>query len=144
MITADAQAEIADLKARLAVAEETLSAIYNQEVDALLVGGPEGDQVFTLQGAETSYRLLVEAMNEGALTVIPDGTILYCNNRFAEMARCPMEQVAGSAWQRFFSSEEQVRIKTLLAGAGAGGRRMSLACRPAMVTGCRYSFRRGR
>ncbi|MDB6112595.1 MAG: domain S-box protein [Pedosphaera sp.] len=119
----DPQEEIAGLKARLAAAEETLNAIYNQKVDALIVGGPEGDQVFTLQGAERSYRLLVEAMNEGALTLIPDGTILFCNSRFAEMARCPMEQVTGSTWHRFFSPDEQVRIKALLARAGGGGKK---------------------
>src|SRR5579872_402290 len=84
--------ELESVKARLAVAEETLNAIYNQEVDALIVGGSEGEQVFSLKGAETSYRLLMEAMNEGALTLTPDGTILYCNARFAGMTKCPIEQ----------------------------------------------------
>ncbi|HZQ45775.1 MAG TPA: ATP-binding protein [Verrucomicrobiae bacterium] len=113
--------ELESLKARLAVAEETLSAIYNQEVDALIVGGPGGEQVFTLQGAESSYRLLVEAMNEGALTLIPDGTILYCNRRFAEMVSYPMEQVIGAAWPQFFPPSETTEIKKLLKKSSAGG-----------------------
>ena len=77
--------ELNELRARLAMAEETLEAIRNGDVDALLVKTPEGDQVFSLKGAERPYRLLVEAMNEGALTALKDGTILYCNLRFAEM-----------------------------------------------------------
>ena len=53
------KARIAELEAKLAEAEETLRAIHSGEVDALLVAGPEGDQVFTLQGADTTYRFLV-------------------------------------------------------------------------------------
>ncbi|MDB6066194.1 MAG: hypothetical protein JWR26_2402 [Pedosphaera sp.] len=112
-----------NLKSRLAEAEETLGAIYRQEADALLVAGPDGDQVFTLKGAETAYRLLVEAMNEGALTLSPEGTILYCNARFAEMAGCPMEQLTGSTWHRFFAPGEQVQVKALLEGSGNSGRK---------------------
>src|SRR5882724_3534917 len=88
----NANSELAELRARLREAEETIEAIRTGEVDALLVASPQGDQVFTLQGAERPYRLLIEAMNEGALTVLPDGTIAYCNRRFAEMVKSPIEQ----------------------------------------------------
>lgn len=113
--------ELENLKARVAEAEDTLRAIYHQEVDALIMGGPDGDQVFTLQGAETSYRLLVEAMNEGALTLIPDGTILYCNSRFAEMIKAPMEQVVGSAWPQYFLPDEAPKIKRLMEASDSEG-----------------------
>ncbi len=115
------QVELAALKARLAEAEETLNALYNREVDALLVAGPLGDQVFTLRGAETPYRLFVEAMNEGALTVSPDGTILYSNQRFGEMVHCPLEHVTGSNWQRFFPAGEQRHVSVLLEKARSHG-----------------------
>src|ERR1043166_7540346 len=88
--------EAEDLRRRLQVAEETLRAIRHGEVDALVVSGAGGDQIFTLKGAETPYRLLIEAMNEGALTVLADGTILYCNKRFAEMVRTPATKIIGS------------------------------------------------
>ena len=77
--------QIEDLRMRLEEAEETLRAIRKGEVDALVVSGPQGDQVYTLKGAEQPYRVYVETMNEGAVTLGPDGTILYCNNRFAEL-----------------------------------------------------------
>ncbi|HTP65920.1 MAG TPA: PAS domain-containing protein [Geobacteraceae bacterium] len=89
-------AEIEDLRIRLEEAEETLRAIGSGEVDAFVVSGPEGPQVFTLKGAEQPYRVLVETMNEGAATLTPDGTILYCNNRLAAMLRVPLERLIGT------------------------------------------------
>ena len=62
------------LRARIAELEETLRAIRSGEVDALLVSGVQGEQVFTLQGAEHPYRLLVEKIDEGAATLSDDGT----------------------------------------------------------------------
>ena len=65
----------AELRSRIAELEETLRAIRMGEVDAVLVAGPQGEQVFTLQGAEHPYRILVETMNEGAATMDRDGTV---------------------------------------------------------------------
>jgi PAS domain S-box-containing protein len=110
-------ARIAELEARLAEAEETLRAIRSGEVDALVVAGPQGDQVFTLRGAETTYRLLIEEMSEGALLLGPEGTVLYANARFAELAGVALEQVIGSPWERFFEPAEQPRLKELLQAA---------------------------
>ncbi len=111
------------LKARLAEAEETLRAIYEGQVDALVVKGPEGEQVFTLKGAETPYRLLLEAMNEGALTLNTDGTVLYCNSGFARMARRPMERIVASTCQEWFSGEQYAAFQELLKKAQADGAR---------------------
>ncbi len=75
--------ELAELRAHLAEAEETLRAIRNGEVDAVVVAAKEGPQVFTLQGAEHSYRVLIESVNEGVLTLTAGKTILYANQCFA-------------------------------------------------------------
>src|SRR5438045_935380 len=88
---------LARLRARLAVAEATLGAIRRGEVDTVLVTGRQGPRVFTLEGAEHAYRVLIEAMNEGALTLTADKTILYANQCFARMVKCPLEQVTGSS-----------------------------------------------
>ena len=111
------EARIAELEARLAEAEETLEAIRSGGVDALVISRPEGDQIFTLQGAETIYRVLVEEMNEGALLLGADGTILYANARFARWAGAPPEQVTGSRWERFFVAADQPRLAALLSAA---------------------------
>ena len=117
----DLAAQLAEAQARLAEAEETLEAIRTGGVDALVVAGPTGERVFSLQGAETPYRLLVEEINEGALLLRPDGTILYANARFAQLAGSPLEQVIGSPWRRFFPPAEHPRLETLLKAAQRGG-----------------------
>ena len=60
---------IRELQARLDEAEETLRAVRSGEVDAIVALGPDGEQVYTLKGADETYRMLVEEMAEGALTL---------------------------------------------------------------------------
>lgn len=90
-------AENKELRLRLEEAEATLGAIQRGEVDALVVETPQGDRVYTLQGAEHPYRVLVESMNEGAAILDLDGTVRYCNNRLATMLQVPLEKLTGTA-----------------------------------------------
>ena len=90
------QSENERLRVRLEEAEGTLRAIGTGEVDVFVVPGSNGDLVFTLNGAEQSYRILVESMNEGAVTLADDGTILYCNNRLAVLLQVPLETLIGT------------------------------------------------
>jgi two-component system, NarL family, sensor kinase len=113
--------ELAELRARLADAEETLRAIRSGEVDAVVVAGKQCPQVFTLDGAEHAYRVLIESMNEGALTLTADAVILYANQCFAKMVKCPLEQVVGSSFRRFLSAEDQATLRPLLNRAGQAG-----------------------
>jgi len=99
-------AENEDLRIRLEEAEETLRAIREGEVDGLVVSGPEGERLFLLKGAEHAYRVFVEAMNEGAVTLSRDGTILYCNDRFAEMIGTSNEKVTGQSIYQFVASTD--------------------------------------
>ena len=77
--------EIAELQQRLYEAEETLRAIREGEVDALVVGGPNGEVVYTLPSADYPYRLMIDEMNEGAVSVSPDSFILYSNRHFGSI-----------------------------------------------------------
>jgi PAS domain-containing protein len=83
------------LRAELAEAQETLRAIQSGDVDAVIVNGPVGEQVFTLRGAEYAYRALVESMNEGAATISANGVVLYCNGRIAPLVKTTSEKVIG-------------------------------------------------
>jgi PAS domain S-box-containing protein len=112
--TSKLKAELRDFEARFAEVQETLNAIRSGEVDAIVSSGPGGDQIFTLRGAETPYRILVEEMNQGALMLIPDGTILYANTRFAALSKTPLEQVIGSSWQKFFPRDKYPQLATSL------------------------------
>jgi PAS domain S-box-containing protein len=108
------QKENEDLRARLEESEETLRAIRHGEIDALVVKGQGGHQIFTLRGAEHTYRVLIESMNEGAVTIDMQGTILYCNNSFAHMVNFPLEKVIGSSIQSFILHKEQKVFEHLL------------------------------
>ena len=105
------------LRARLKTAEETLRAIQSGEVDALMVSGRRGEQVVSLKGGEPAYRMLVEAMSEGAATLSRDGAVLYCNRRFAEMMRRPPEKLIGVAVQSLVLEAERDRFNALLSDA---------------------------
>jgi PAS domain S-box-containing protein len=105
---------VEDLKMRLEEAEELLRAIRMGEVDALVVSGSDGDQIYTLKGATQPYRILVESMSEGALTLTADGTVYYCNKRFSEIVRTPPEKIIGSSVYGFVAQDDQERVRTIL------------------------------
>ena len=78
-------AEIDELQRRLDEAEETLRAIREGEVDALVIDAPQGEVIYTLTTADYPYRLMIDEMNEGAVSVSPDSFILYSNRNFASI-----------------------------------------------------------
>jgi len=116
----DLAAELTDLRLRLAEAEETLNAIRNGEVDGLVVAGTDGQQVFTLQGAQEPYRLLIEQMSEGALTLSRDGVILYANQPFAKMLQMPAGRIIGEALRDFVAPADHPALADLLKAALSG------------------------
>lgn len=113
--------EIQRLRSRLAEVEESLGAIQRGEVDALVVAGPGGDQIFTLQGAEHPYRVMVEAINEGAATLLFDGTILYSNRQLAKMLDLPLEKLIGKTFPEIFPLQARLAIEEMLCQARLGG-----------------------
>jgi PAS domain S-box-containing protein len=104
-----------ELQERLREAEETLDAIRNGDVDAVVVGGPAGRQVYTLENADRPYRVLIEEMQEGAITLGDDGTILYCNQRFASLSGERRESIIGASIARYFSKTQFAAFNRLMA-----------------------------
>ena len=78
-------ADISELQRRLDEAEETLRAIREGEVDAVVVDSPKGEAIYTLTSADYPYRLMIDEMNEGAVSVSPDSFILYTNRNFGSI-----------------------------------------------------------
>jgi PAS domain S-box-containing protein len=103
-----------ELRWRLQEAEDTINAIREGHVEALVVSAPEGEQIYTLRTADQPYRLMVEQMREGALTLSADGTILYCNQRFAELMGRPPERIAGRSIADFLHSDDHGTLKRVL------------------------------
>jgi PAS domain S-box-containing protein len=112
---------VAGLRQHLTETKAALRAIRTGEVDSLVVPGKQGDQVFTLAGAEHAYRALIESMNEGALTLSGDKIILFANQRFARMVKCPLEQVTGSSFRRFLTPADQASLRPHMKRAARTG-----------------------
>jgi PAS domain S-box-containing protein len=108
------QAENQELRRRLEEAEEALRAIREGEVDAVVVTGSRGTQIFSLSGVESVYRLILETIQEATLTVAPDGPILWCNPQFANLLRSPASQILGKPLQMFVNPDQHPRIDALL------------------------------
>ncbi|HEU4873878.1 MAG TPA: ATP-binding protein [Pyrinomonadaceae bacterium] len=87
--------EVIELERRLQEAEETLRAIREGEVDALVVDSPQGEVIYTLTSADYPYRLMIDEMNEGAVSVSPDSYILYSNRNFAHILGLPEANASG-------------------------------------------------
>ena len=119
------------VRARLKTAEETLAAIHSGEVDALMVLGRRGEQVVTLKGGEPAYRMLVEAMSEGAATLSSEGAVLYANRRFAEMIRRPAGKVVGTKVHSLVEEPERDRFEIFLAAAQKRSQKANSTCVPA-------------
>jgi PAS domain S-box-containing protein len=110
-----------ELIARLREAEETLEAIRTGEVDAVVVAGSQGQQVYTLENADRPYRVLVEQMQEGAITLSENGTILYCNERFATLVSSSRDSIVGQPLTRYFSADDGKILSNMIdTGAGPG------------------------
>jgi PAS domain S-box-containing protein len=118
-----------DLRERVSELEETLRAIRSGEVDAVVVNSPKGDQVFTLQGAEHPYRLLVETIDEGAATLSNDGTVLYSNRSFATIFDAQLERFIGSSIENFVSGECIEALRELIQSADGGSARGEIRLR---------------
>ncbi len=110
----DVLLENEQLKARLAETEATLDAIRNGEVDAIVVSGENGEKIFTLTSAETPYRIIIEEMEEGAVTVSEDGIILFCNRRFSQILELPMSQIIGKRYADFLEECDREKFDAML------------------------------
>ncbi len=106
--------EIEELRSRLSETEETLNAIRNGEVDAIVVSGDNGEKVFSLASAETPYRIILEDINEGVATFSSDGVVLYCNQAFANLLSVTLERILGSKCVKFLPDNEKAKFESLL------------------------------
>src|SRR6185436_6733812 len=73
----------AELRVRLEEAEETLRAIRSGEVDALVVDGPAGPQVYTLQGVDAESNQfrgeILAQISDAVVAVDNDYRVTYLN-----------------------------------------------------------------
>lgn len=116
------EGEVIALQAQLAELQDLVETIRHGGVDAVLVGRPGFEHVHALAGAQAPFKLIVEQMNQGALTVSPRQVILFANRRFGEMVGLPSSAVVGKPLATFLDTSSRAAVTELLAlSTGLGG-----------------------
>jgi signal transduction histidine kinase len=96
---------IRELQDKLEEATSTLDAIRNGQVDAFVVNNTNGPSLYTLKSADHAYRIFIEKMTEGAVTLNSEGLIVYCNSKFASVVNRPLQSVIGSYFGDFVTDD---------------------------------------
>ena len=111
------QEQLDSLREQLDEANDTIEAIRSGSVDAIVVRGEEGSQLYTLKSADHTYRIFIEKMAEGAVTLNSTGLVLYSNSQFAALTNRPLAQVIGLSFAEFVSTDCQQVYQDLFAHA---------------------------
>ena len=111
--------EVAELRLQLAEANETIDAIRSGRVDAVLSG--KGDQLFTLTGANDPYRVLIEEMNQGAVTLSVERLDSLLQSPLRRLLKTPMEEIVGFDFEGFVAPDERAAFVTLLRDSSKHG-----------------------
>jgi PAS domain S-box-containing protein len=109
--------QVQELRSRLEEAQATLDAIRRGAVDALVVYSTEGEKVYTLEGADHPYRILVENMNEGAATLSEEGLVLYANASMAKLLGRSIETIQGAHFRTFIEESKRDTFDALISKA---------------------------
>ena len=125
--TAADRLRIVELEALLAEAQQTLDAIRDGEIDAVVVGGSETRGIYTLESADRSYRMLIEQMQEGAIMLSADALVLYANHALSDLLGLPQGHVLGRNFAGFVAGADRSAFDDLLL---KGGTTELTLCRP--------------
>jgi signal transduction histidine kinase len=118
--------QIGDVELSFDEAAETLAAIRAGMVDAVVVEGATGHEVFTFRDPSHPFRMLVEAMSQGAALANRDGLIGYCNPCFRRLVA--VADPIGYTLAELAAPADRAIVEQLLvdAHAGAGHREARL------------------
>src|SRR6188768_1678185 len=108
------QMELEELRLKLEEANEVIDAIRGGEIDALVVKKEDVHQLYTLKTADHIYRVFIEKMKEGAVTLNHEGIILYSNSQFASLVGVPLTEVIGLPITDFIPAKFQEPFKKII------------------------------
>ena len=100
--------------------QQIVRAIRESKVDALLLTDEDKQWLFTLKDTESAYRLLIENMSEGAMTLTREGAIIYANRAFADMLGRPLDRVIGAPVAHCVDPLDRELLSRLLADGARG------------------------
>ncbi len=109
--------QVIELKAQLEEAHEIINAIHKGEIDAFIVNNEGRHELYTLKSADKTYRLFIEKMNEGAITLNRQNIVLYSNTAFANLLNIPLENVIGSYFEDLIPAEFRIPVNDLINNA---------------------------
>jgi len=89
------------LRRKLREALGSNESIKTGKIDALVVTHEKNVKVYSERTSDRIYRVLIEEMHEGAVSLNKDGIILYCNSYFANMVRLPLQKVIGTKLKKY-------------------------------------------
>lgn len=99
-------AEIEALKEKLYESNSIVDAIKDGDVDALVVNTNGTPQLYSLETADYTFRLLIEKFGQGALSISRNGLILYCNEYFSKLIGLPSEKIIGNYIYEYFDNKD--------------------------------------
>ncbi|HLY69090.1 MAG TPA: HAMP domain-containing sensor histidine kinase [Puia sp.] len=108
---------VSELTAKLQESSEIIDSIRRGEVDAFIVQNNGKNEIYTLRSADKAYRLFIEKMNQGAVTIGANGVVLYANSSFASLADFPLEQVLGQLFINLVPQSHRRQVIQLIDAA---------------------------
>src|SRR5689334_4768751 len=103
-----------ELRLQLQEANELIEAIRSGEVDALVIKKENEHQLYTLKSADHAYRVFIEKMKEGAITLNEEGIILYSNSQFASLVGLPLSEVIGLPIINFIPEDIREQFRKII------------------------------
>ncbi|NGP17123.1 PAS domain-containing protein [Devosia aurantiaca] len=126
--------DIAELRLRLEEAEQTLAAIRDGQVDALVIETPDAAEIFTIEGEGQSYRAFMEAMDVGAAAVDDRGHILYVNANLAATLGSPLNSLQGLRFGDVIAPSVAGSIESVFRAAKTASRSRSATMAATTIT----------
>jgi PAS domain S-box-containing protein len=106
--------QVKELQSQLSEAHDIIDAIRGGEVDAFIIKNEDKNELYTLKSADKAYRIFIEKMNDGALTINKDGIILYSNSSFADLIDIPLANITGFLFLDFIPDAYKNVVKELI------------------------------
>jgi signal transduction histidine kinase len=107
--------ELETLRSQLYDANNIIEAIRDGSVDALVVQKEGKAEIYSIESADYTYRILIEKFGEGALSISESGLILYCNEYFSKLIGIPANKITGSYFTEYVvSKREYIALKNSL------------------------------
>ena len=125
--TEQLEAELQELKHQLFEANEAIEAIRTGQIDALVFTGNNGHELYTIKTADQAYRVFIEKMTEGAITLNDKGIIIYSNVQFASLINQPLSALIGSTLDNFIADADKEKYATLYRSAKKNDTRIELS-----------------